>query len=75
MFSALAMAPLVSQRIAMADTVSCTARKQILMTLTTLIEDGKVIPVISRRYSFDDIQEAVRYQEQGHAAGKVVVTI
>ena len=75
MFSALAMAPLVSQRIAMADTVSCTARKQILMTLTRLIEDGKVIPVISRKYSFDDIREAVRYQEQGHAAGKVVVTI
>ena len=75
MFSALAMAPLVSQRIAMADTVSCTAKKQILMTLTTLIEDGKVTPVISRRYSLHDIREAVRYQEQGHAAGKVVVTI
>lgn len=75
MFSALAMAPLVSQRIAMADTVSCTAKKQILMTLTTLIEDGKVTPVISRRYPLCDIQEAVRYQEQGHAAGKVVVTI
>lgn len=75
MFSALAMAPLVSQRIAMADTVSCTAKKQILMTLTTLIEDGKVTPVISRRYPFHDIREAVRYQEQGHAAGKVVVTI
>ena len=75
MFSALAMAPLVSQRIAMADTVSCTAKKQILMTLTTLIEDGKVTPVISRRYPFHDIQEAVTYQEQGHAAGKVVVTI
>jgi NADPH:quinone reductase-like Zn-dependent oxidoreductase len=69
------MAPLVSQRIAMADTVSCTAKKQILMTLTTLIEDGKVTPVISRRYPLHDIQEAVRYQEQGHAAGKVVVTI
>ena len=75
MFSALAMAPLVSQRIAMADTVSCTAKKQILMMLTTLIEDGKVTPVISRRYPLRDIQEAVRYQEQGHAAGKVVVTI
>jgi NADPH:quinone reductase-like Zn-dependent oxidoreductase len=75
MFSALAMAPLVSQRVAMADTVSCTAKKQILMTLTTLIEDGKVTPVISRRYPLHDIQEAVRYQEQGHAAGKVVVTI
>ncbi len=74
-FSALAMAPLVSQRIAIADTVSCTAKKQILMTLTTLIEDGKVIPVISRRYPFRNIQEAIRYQEQGHVPGKVAVTI
>jgi len=74
-FSALAMAPLVSQRIAIADTVSCTAKKQILMTLTTLIEDGKVIPVISRRYPFRSIQEAIRYQEQGHVPGKVTVTI
>ena len=74
MFAALAMAPLVSQRIALADTVSCTAKKQILMTLTTLIEDGKVTPVISRTYPFQDIQEAVRYQEQGHVPGKVVVT-
>jgi NADPH:quinone reductase-like Zn-dependent oxidoreductase len=75
MFSALAMAPLVRQRVAIADTVSCTTKKQILMTLTTLIEDGKVTPVISRRYPFHDIQEAVRYQEQGHVPGKAVVTI
>ena len=74
-FSSLAMAPLVPQRIAMADTVSCTAKKQILMTLTTLIEDGKVSPVISRRYLFHDIHDAVRYQEQGHVPGKVIVTI
>jgi NADPH:quinone reductase-like Zn-dependent oxidoreductase len=74
-FASLAMAPLVPQRIAMADTVSCTAKKQVLMTLTTLIEDGKVTPVISRTYPFGDIREAVRYQEQGHVPGKVVVTI
>jgi NADPH:quinone reductase-like Zn-dependent oxidoreductase len=74
-FAALAMAPLVSQRIALADTVSCTAKKQILMTLTTLIEDGTVTPVISRTYPFHDIAEAIRYQERGHVPGKVVVTI
>jgi NADPH:quinone reductase-like Zn-dependent oxidoreductase len=74
-FSSLAMAPLVPQRIALADTVSCTAKKQVLMTLTTLIEDGKVTPVISRTYPFGDIAEAVRYQEQGHVPGKVVVTV
>ena len=74
-FAALAMAPLVPQRIALADTVSCTAKKQILMTLTTLIEEGKVTPVISRTYPFHDIQEAIRYQEQGHVPGKIVITI
>jgi NADPH:quinone reductase-like Zn-dependent oxidoreductase len=68
------MAPLVSQRIALADTVSCPAKKQILMTLTTLIEDGKVIPVISRTYPFHDIAEAIRYHERGHVPGKVVIT-
>jgi NADPH:quinone reductase-like Zn-dependent oxidoreductase len=75
MFTALALALLVSPRIAMADTVACAAKKQILMTLTALIEDGKVTPVISRTYPFHDIAEAVRYQEQGHVPGKVVVTI
>jgi len=74
-FAALAMAPLVPQRIALADTVSCTAKKQILMTLTALIEEGKVTPVISRTYPFHDIREAIRYQEQGHVPGKVVITI
>jgi len=59
----------------MADTVSCMAKKQVLMTLTTLIEDGKVTPVISRSYAFHELQEAIRYQEQGHVPGKVVVTI
>jgi len=74
-FAALAMAPLVPQRIALADAVSCTVKKQILMTLTTFIEDGTVTPVISRTYPFHDIREAIRYQERGHVPGKVVVTI
>ena len=74
-FASLARGPLVPQRIAIADTVLCPAKKQILTTLTTLIEDGKVTPVISRTYPFHDIAEAVRYQEQGHVPGKIVVTI
>ena len=69
------MAPLVPQRVALADTVSCPAKKQLLMALTTLIEDGTVTPVIGRRYPFDDIRQAVRDQERGHVPGKVVVTV
>lgn len=32
-------------------------------------------PVIDRRYPFTDISDAVSYQEEGPAAGKVVVTV
>ncbi len=71
----LALAPLVSQRIALADIVSCPAKKELLTALAALMEEGKVTPVISRTYAFDDIDEAVRYQLQGHVPGKVVVSI
>jgi NADPH:quinone reductase-like Zn-dependent oxidoreductase len=75
MFTALALAPFVSQRIAMADTVGYTDKNRNLTTLTDLIEHGNVTPVIDRRYPFEQIPAAIRYQEQGHAPGKVVVTV
>jgi NADPH:quinone reductase-like Zn-dependent oxidoreductase len=75
MLGSLAMAPLVSQRIALVDIGSCKAKKQLLTTLTALIEDGKVTPVVSRTYPFDDIREAIRYQEQGHVPGKLAVAV
>ena len=40
-----------------------------------LIEDGKVTPVIDRRYPFAEISAAVEYSMAGHVAGKVVVSI
>ncbi|MDW5324199.1 NAD(P)-dependent alcohol dehydrogenase [Plantactinospora sp. KLBMP9567] len=74
-FAALAVGPLVSQRIAIADAVRCPDKKQCLRLLADLIEDGKVTPVVDRRYPFAEIRAAVRYQEEGHSPGKVVVTI
>ncbi|GAA3445694.1 NAD(P)-dependent alcohol dehydrogenase [Planomonospora venezuelensis] len=74
-FSSLVASPFVSQRIVMADVVRCTENKQNLMTLTGLIEDGKVTPVIDRSYPFAEIPAAVRYQETGRAPGKVVITL
>lgn len=75
MISALAQAPLVSQRVARADVVASTETTRNLITLTELIENGKVTPVIDRTYPFAEIPAAVTYQEAGHASGKVVVTI
>ena len=46
-----------------------------LRALTDLIEAGKVAPVIDRIYPLDQAPEALRYWAEGHARGKVVVTI
>ncbi len=49
--------------------------KKDLVSLKTLLEDRKVVPVIDRRYPLSDVAEAVRYLEEGHAQGKVVITV
>jgi NADPH:quinone reductase-like Zn-dependent oxidoreductase len=46
-----------------------------LLAVTGLIEDGKVMPVVGRTYPLTDTAEGLRYVEQGHARGKVVVTV
>ena len=73
-FSSLAAGPLISQTVAMVDTVGRAQKAQDLDALTTLIEDRQVTPVIDRTYPFGELPEAVRYVEEGHAQGKVVVT-
>jgi NADPH:quinone reductase-like Zn-dependent oxidoreductase len=46
-----------------------------LALLRELLEAGKVVPVIDRRYSLTETAEALRYMEEGHPKGKLVVTI
>ena len=46
-----------------------------LLAVTGLIEDGKVTPVVGRTYPLTETAEGLRYVEQGHARGKVVVTV
>jgi NADPH:quinone reductase-like Zn-dependent oxidoreductase len=46
-----------------------------LVFLKDLLETGKVVPVIDRRYPLSDAAEALRYLEQRHAQGKVVLTV
>ncbi len=43
--------------------------------LKELLEDGEVIPVIDRRYPLSETADAIRYLEEGHARGKVVITM
>ena len=46
-----------------------------LLVLKELCESGKVRPVIDRRFPLSEVSSAVRYVEDGHARGKVVVTM
>jgi NADPH:quinone reductase-like Zn-dependent oxidoreductase len=46
-----------------------------LVVLKELIEAGKITPVIDRTYPLSEAAEAIRYLAEGHAAGKVVVTV
>lgn len=46
-----------------------------LLVLKELCETGKVRPVIDRRFPLSEVSSAIRYVEDGHAPGKVVVTV
>lgn len=45
-----------------------------LVLMHDLLQAGQVKPVIDRRYPLSEVAEALRYYEQGHARGKVVIT-
>ena len=46
-----------------------------LKILADLMESGKVTPVIDRTYKLSETAQALKYLEQGHARGKVVITV
>lgn len=46
-----------------------------LAHMNALYEEGKVLPVIDRSYTLDELPEAFRYYESGHHKGKLVVTM
>jgi NADPH:quinone reductase-like Zn-dependent oxidoreductase len=73
--SALATGRFIAQRVALTTVGGGCDKPGLLASVTELIEDGKVTPVIDREYPFGELPAAVRYQEEGHASGKVVVTL
>ncbi len=46
-----------------------------LVLIKELLDTGKVVPVIDRRYPLNEVPEAIRYLEEGHARGKVVINV
>jgi len=71
LFKSLAFSPFVSQKFV---TFMAKRSKEDLTVLRDLMRDGKITPVIDRRYDLDEVQEAIRYLGEGHARGKVLIT-
>ncbi len=46
-----------------------------LIFVKELLETGKVVPVIDRCYPLREVASAIRYLEEGHAQGKIVITV
>jgi NADPH:quinone reductase-like Zn-dependent oxidoreductase len=58
-----------------AGIVSAKSNMKDLAALAELMEAGKLKPLIDRRYTLSEVPEAMRYLEEGHALGKVVIQI
>ena len=69
---AMVMSPFISQKIGM---MMAQGNKDDLTTLADLMQSGKVTPVIDRVYPLSEIRDAIRYLEQGHARGKVIIIV
>jgi NADPH:quinone reductase-like Zn-dependent oxidoreductase len=75
-FQAMLLAPFLS-RIGRKKTCFFVANinHKDLAFLKELIEAGKLVSVIDRRYPLSEAAEAIRYLEKGHAQGKIVLTV
>jgi NADPH:quinone reductase-like Zn-dependent oxidoreductase len=69
---AVALSRFVSQRLRM---LSSKPRGEDLKVLRELLEAGKVTPPISRTYPLAEVPEAIRQLVEGHAGGKIVITV
>jgi len=69
---ALVLSSFVRQRL---RSLIQTRSKEDLVVLKELIEAGEVTPVISAHYPLSEVPKAIRHFEEGHAVGKVVITV
>jgi NADPH:quinone reductase-like Zn-dependent oxidoreductase len=72
MFGKLALAPFISQKI---RGFLAKLNQTDLALISELMQSGKVTPAIDRRYKLTDVPDAIRYLEEGHARGKVVIIV
>jgi NADPH:quinone reductase-like Zn-dependent oxidoreductase len=76
LFQAMLLGPWMSMRGSKKmGNIMARMNQKDLVFLKGLLEAGKIVPVIERRYPLSHVAEAIRYLEEGHAQGKLVVTM
>lgn len=68
----LMLSPFVDEQFAL---LLAQLTQEDLTILGELMQTGKVIPVIDRRYALSEVPDAIRYSEEGHARGKIIVNL
>jgi NADPH:quinone reductase-like Zn-dependent oxidoreductase len=75
-FRGMLRAPLVSLFVGQKlGGLNSKVKQEDLVALKELIEAGKVTPVIDRTYPLIEAPDAIRYLAEGHARGKIVITV
>ena len=69
---ALMLSPFVDQELVL---ILARLRQDDLTIIGDLMQAGKVTPVIDRRYRLSEVPEAIRYSEEGHARGKIIIDV
>ncbi|MBS4178438.1 NAD(P)-dependent alcohol dehydrogenase [Lederbergia citrea] len=76
LFQALVLGPFISMTGSKKiSSLLQRANQKDLIYVKELLEDGKVKPVIDKRYKLSEVSEAFKYFQEGHAQGKVVLTV
>jgi NADPH:quinone reductase-like Zn-dependent oxidoreductase len=74
-FQAMFLGPLISMTTSKKLGVLILKQNKDLNVVTELFEAGRVKPVIDKRYPLSEVPEALRYFGEGHARGKLVITV
>jgi NADPH:quinone reductase-like Zn-dependent oxidoreductase len=69
---AMMLSPFVGQKL---GTFVNKENHEDMLVLKELIESGKLTPVIDRTYPLSAVPEAIRYLQEGHARGKLVISV
>src|SRR5438045_6736633 len=68
----MVLSPFINQKMGM---MMADANGKDLTILADMMQSGKLKPVIDRTYKLNEVQAAIAYVEEGHARGKVVITV